>query len=415
MLAHFSLSSALADSESESSASTVSRDSCDGSCSDADAPITTLSVCLHAKSHLVMVALLRLCISVPLVALLAAGQSDSDFGSGIDPYPTASAWRVVNAECACNHWNIGELDMIDEEEQSTQALIRYVNYSYHYTGRSCRDGDCVHDGDWFTGGGAQHGTWAGEQEEDGTLLPCGSWLGFTFERPVSVRGVHMAQGEWECQRVRSVSLEAFVDESWQHVTYVHFSSSPENFVGRMDPLIDDRPNVCVATNLAKVCEHPGHDDEQGGFPVFIPVVVVGFFTVLVGAVCFHRRLIRQREQRQPAPPSAVGQGGPPQQQLMPVPMQQPAVNVNVATAVPMQQPMQQPMMVPVMVSCPLGLKPGDMLPVQSPNGQMMQVQVPPGVMPGGQFAVQMPAAPTVAMAAPVQAVDTSGVAMPMPA
>ena len=107
-------------------------------------------------------------------------------------------------------------------------------------------------------------------------------------------------------------------------------------------------------------------------------------------------------------------GGPPQQQLMPVPMQQPAVNVNVATAVPMQQPMQQPMMVPVMVTCPLGLKPGDMLQAQSPDGQMMQVQVPPGVMPGGQFAVQMPAAPVVAMAAPVQAVDTSGVAMPMP-
>ena len=105
---------------------------------------------------------------------------------------------------------------------------------------------------------------------------------------------------------------------------------------------------------------------------------------------------------------------PPQQQLMAVPMQQPAL----AVAAPVQQPALPAYQTSVMVTCPIGLKPGDALQVAGPAGQMMQVQVPLGVAPGGQFAVQMPAAPVgmaaqpgVAMAAQVQAPDPSGVVM----
>ena len=58
-----------------------------------------------------------------LVALrgLAAGQTDVR-----SIYPTASRWRVVNAECVCDHWNIGELEMLDDNEESTEELIRSV-------------------------------------------------------------------------------------------------------------------------------------------------------------------------------------------------------------------------------------------------------------------------------------------------
>ena len=117
---------------------------------------------------------------------------------------------------------------------------------------------------------------------------------------------------------------------------------------------------------------------------------------------FHQRAHR-RDRQAPQDDSAA----PPQQQLMAVPMQKPALPV-AGTC--------------VVATCPTGLKPGDALQVAGPAGQMMQVQVPQGVAPGGQFAVQMPAAPVgmaaqpgVAMAAQVQATDPSGVVMAMPA
>ena len=138
---------------------------------------------------------------------LAAGQTDIR-----STYPTASSWRVVNAECLCDHWNIGELEMLDENAESTKELIRYVECSYDYS-QGAEPLSVVHDGNWFTGGDAQPGTWAGRDGE-----ACGSWLGFTFARRVSIYGVNMAQGEWECQRVGTVSLEAMVNEEWQHVT-----------------------------------------------------------------------------------------------------------------------------------------------------------------------------------------------------
>ena len=184
-----------------------------------------------------------------LVALrgLAAGQTDIR-----STYPAASSWRVVNAECLCDHWNIGELEMLDENAESTKELIRSVECSYDYS-QGAEPLSVVHDGNWFTGGGAQPGTWAGLDGE-----ACGSWLGFTFARNVSIYGVNMAQGEWECQRVRTVSLEAMVNQEWQHVTYVHFSTSPDSFIGSLDPVLGaDRPVQCLANNTV-LCEDQGY-------------------------------------------------------------------------------------------------------------------------------------------------------------
>ena len=178
---------------------------------------------------------------------LAAGQTDIR-----STYPTASSWRVVNAECLCDHWNIGELEMLDENAESTKELIRSVECSYDYS-QGAEPLSVVHDGNWFTGGGAQPGTWAGLDGE-----ACGSWLGFTFARNVSIYGVNMAQGEWECQRVRTVSLEAMVNQEWQHVTYVHFSTSPGSFVGSLDPVLGaDWPVQCLANNTV-LCEDQGY-------------------------------------------------------------------------------------------------------------------------------------------------------------
>ena len=189
-----------------------------------------------------------------LVALLGLAASQTDFGSSAVAYtyPTASRWRVVNAECLCDHWNIGELEMLDDYEESTKELIRSVECSYDYS-QGAEPLSVVHDGIWFTGGNAQPGTWAGLDGE-----ACGSWLGFTFARNVSIYGVNMAQGEWECQRVRTVSLEAMVNQEWQHVTYVHFSTSPGSFVGSLDPVLGaDWPVQCLANNTV-LCEDQGY-------------------------------------------------------------------------------------------------------------------------------------------------------------
>ena len=217
-----------------------------------------------------------------LVALrgLAAGQTD--VRSGADTYPTASSWRVVNAECLCDHWNIGELEMLDENGESTEELIRSVECSYDYS-QGGEPLSVVHDGIWFTGGNARPGTWAGLDGE-----ACGSWLGFTFARPVSIYGVNMAQSESECQRVGTVSLEAMVNEEWQHVTYVHFSTSPDSFVGSVDPLAADRPVQCTAKKT--VCEPP-----QDGFPFhFMPFIIAFcFISLIVAATVRCRKMIQQ--------------------------------------------------------------------------------------------------------------------------
>ena len=329
-----------------------------------------------------------------LVALRGLAVGQTGVRSGADTYPTASRWRVVNAECLCDHWNIGELEMLDENEESTEELIRSVECSYDYS-QGAEPLSVVHDDNWFTGGDARPGTWAGLDGE-----ACGSWLGFTFARPVSIYGVNMAQGKSECQRVGMVSLEAMVNGEWQHVTYVHFSTSPDSFVGSVDPFrAAGRPVQCTANKT--VCE-----DEMapGGFPVlvFAPITTVFFIAVIIAAAV-RCNMIQQRNHPPPA--------------IVAAPMQQPAL----AVAVPVQQPAAPALpayQTSVMVTCPIGLKPGDALQVAGPAGQMMQVQVPLDVAPGGQFAVQMPAAPVgmaaqpgVAMAAQVQAPDPSGVVM----
>ena len=155
-----------------------------------------------------------------------------------------------------------------------EELIRSVECSYDYS-QGAEPLSVVHDGIWFTGGNAQPGTWAGLDGE-----ACGSWLGFTIARNVSIYGVNMAQGEWECQRVRTVSLEAIVNQEWQHVTYVHFSTSPDSFVGSLDPVLDaDRPVQCTA-NSTVLCE-----DQDWCHPA-IPSFLCGPQLVLLVAGCF---------------------------------------------------------------------------------------------------------------------------------
>jgi len=221
-----------------------------------------------------------------LVALLGLAAGQTDFGSGAVAYtyPTASRWRVVNAECLCDHWNIGELEMLDDYEESTEELIRSVECSHDHS-QGAQPLSVVHDGIWFTGGYAQPGTWAGSTDGEA----CGSWLGFTFARPVSIYGVNMAQGEWECQRVRTVSLEAMVNQEWQHVTYVHFSTSPDSFVGSLDPVLGaDRPVQCLANDTV-LCEdqdrcHPGISGFLCG-PLFVLSVAGCFLLCFFATVC----------------------------------------------------------------------------------------------------------------------------------
>ena len=105
---------------------------------------------------------------------------------------------------------------------------------------------------------------------------CGSWLGFTFARPVSIYGVNMAQSEWECQRVGTVSLEAMVNEEWQHVTYVHFSTSPDSFVGSVDGWTADRPVQCTAKKTG--CEQ---EMARGFDPAFLMPIFIAVFIVLM--------------------------------------------------------------------------------------------------------------------------------------
>ena len=334
--------------------------------------------------------------------------------SGDSTFPSASAWRVVNAQSVGDHWKIGELLMLDVEGQSTAPLIRSVFCSYNYDDT---DLNVVHDDVWSTDGG--RGMWAGSTDESGA---CSSWLGFEFARPVSIHSVNMAQGpqmgpmhnapamdanrasQMGSQRVLSVSLEARINEEWQHVANVHFSTCVSNFVGRIDASAAAQTQCeAVETSAFEVgsgedggeteCEH-AYNDQAGEYyeedgaawpAVVFPVVIVG---LLVGGCVVARRTCFKPT----APPAAI-----PQAVAAAIPMQQPMA-LAVATTMPVQQPahVQQPAASIVMVTRPPGLKPGDTLQVAGPGGQMMQVPVPAGVQAGGQFMVQMPAAPVVA-------------------
>ena len=92
-----------------------------------------------------------------LLALLGpAAASASEF-------PTASEWRVVNAEPVIDHWKIGELIFTDAEGQSTEALITNVIYSHHYDANNPQepghDLNVLHDDLWVTDSPAAEATY----------------------------------------------------------------------------------------------------------------------------------------------------------------------------------------------------------------------------------------------------------------
>ena len=341
------------------------------------------------------------CLVVLLSLVLRAAATDA--GSGETNFPSASAWRVVNAQSVSDHWKIGELVMLDAAGDSTAPLIRSVICSYNYDEQTAcsdeHDLDKVYDGVWSTDGG--RGCWAGSTDER-EAQACGSWLGFEFERPVTIHSVNMAQADYlGVTRVTSVSLEARVNEEWQHVTNVHFSSCVTDFVGRVGApveaqtqcaAVDTSVSASVIVEDEEDCEYQGEfyeDEDSPSWPAFVfPVVLLG----LLWAGCTKARRAFKKTPPQSNVSGAAGRpaANTPQAQAVAIPMQQPMA-VAVAAAMPVQQPAANT----VMVTCPPGAKAGDRLQVAGPGGQMMQVPVPAGVRAGGQFMVQMPAAPVV--------------------
>ena len=323
-------------------------------------------------------------------------------------FPTSTKWRVLNAQTLpIGHWKIGELIMWDADGVFPIAQIDRVICSHDYnSGRACAAGDDnskLYDGDgaiYDNGDGTN--VWAGGTD---ALEPCASWLGYEFNSPVSIQGLKMAQADGS--GVEIVALEAFNEGAgdegeWQFVTNVHFESAgayPDggsfmSFVGRVDPPTDPpSQKTCMPKD-----------------PPIWPVYVFGglFLVILVAVIYCVRKHCCKAKGKELSPstasPSSASMAASPAVQMqsmaMPVaaePVQQPAVLV---ATVPAMQHVQQPAAGTMMVTCPPGLKEGDMLQVASPTGQMVQVVVPPGVQAGGQFMVQMPAAPAVVNALP---------------
>jgi len=132
-------------------------------------------------------------------------------------------WRVTNAQPLTDHWNIGELDMLLGGGASARHDIKRVICSFNY---NHNDLSVVHNGEWFTGGGADARTWAGADTSEGQQ-PGGSWLGFEFNSPQTISGVTLAQGADDfpgAQGVAEAWLEALVDGEWSRVATLHFDS-----------------------------------------------------------------------------------------------------------------------------------------------------------------------------------------------
>lgn len=358
---------------------------------------------------------MRCLLFVTLVGHAAGAES----GSGSAYNLSSTAWRVLNAEqVGCqgtSHdagWHVYELDMLDENGLSTRPLIRNVQTSsdyYDITRRAVlHDGDFHHiESDDNCGANCVYRddtgkNWHNVPGDDGHEA-CRAWIGYTFERPVAIRGVHMSQVNWWPQQVEILSLEAWVDgSSWQHVAYVHLASQNQlsNFVGRMDYQDfpgQSPPAQCKQFKTGRVCVDYVPD------PPRTPIgLIIGIAGGVIVALASLATMLRRKHLRQGQDP--VGRPLPPQQVVPMQPMQpmQAVQPVQAVQAVPMQPAVavgtavpMQPAASNVMIICPPGLKPGDPMQVSGPGGQAMQVYVPPGTVPGGQFVVQMPAAPAV--------------------
>ena len=329
------------------------------------------------------------------------------------PTALSSAWRVVNAQSvggATPHWKIGELVMLDAEGQSTTPQIRRVICSYNYDeGAPCSDDHAnlrnVYDNVWSTDGGP--GCWAGSTDE---TQACHSWLGFEFERPVTIHGVLMAQGRWDYYRVTTVSLEARVNEQWQHVMNVHFSSCVNEFSGRVHVgATVEAQTQCAAVDASVSASafEPGSGEERTGcyndpddrlddrvhvepdpFEMVHVPTYIGYAAVVICLLGVGIAIAR-RIKKKPPPPAAA-----PQAQAAAIPMQQ-SMALAVAPTMPVQQAVAVAVAVPMAQAAPqvktltATVPGGQHMQYQSPTGQMMNVQVPPGVQPGQQFQCQV--------------------------
>lgn len=142
----------------------------------------------------------------------------------VDAFKRSTKWRVRNAERLTDHWNIGELCMMDEKGGSLP--VRNVLCSYNYHGTNL---DVVHNGHFYTGGHASSSTWAGNDTPEGQAAG-GSWLGFEFDAPHRVVTVRMAQGGDGFpgyQGVHRVWLEAWTDGDWESVGALTFHSADD--------------------------------------------------------------------------------------------------------------------------------------------------------------------------------------------
>jgi hypothetical protein len=146
----------------------------------------------------------------------AVGPVKVDFGQMIldaPSVPEALEWRVRNAEPISDHWNIGELEMYDEQGQKASNILNVIcSYNWHD-----HDLSVVHNGEWFIAGGASPETWAGGTDPEEQAIG-GSWLGFELAEPKAIKSFKMAQGIYEGHRVDHVWLEAKVNGSWMKVS-----------------------------------------------------------------------------------------------------------------------------------------------------------------------------------------------------
>ena len=266
-------------------------------------------------------------------------------------------WRVTNAQPLSDHWSIGELDLLLDGGVSAKRDIKRVVCSYNHNNN---DLSVVHDGEWYTGGGAEPHSWGGAHTFEGRGIG-GSWLGFEFHSLHAISGVTIAQGEVGfpgTQGVAEAWLEALVDGNWQPVATLHF----------------DAPSS-QATVTAAPAAPPSKPAASAG--ASLPVAQMSALPVAQPAM----------PMAQPAMPMAqpaMYPGQMPQPVMYPGQMPQPPVVYSGQPAMPMGQPMAygqppnpygaQPMTYAQpapMMQAPVVMQPMMM----QPQVQMMQPQV----------------------------------------
>ena len=154
-------------------------------------------------------------------AMLAALLLAPGMAAAHEANPTSQSWRITNDTFIGDHWNIGELEMYSDAACSQrESDIRQVLYSYWY---DHSPQEVVHDGVCNTQGHANPSTWAGLDQRVGQM-PRGSWLGFAFGEPTTIRCVRICQGRDATQWVPSATLQYYDGRDWRSVGQLTFSA-----------------------------------------------------------------------------------------------------------------------------------------------------------------------------------------------